>query len=39
MLKEKNPTTKPYLYPTHYSSPGSVVYYMIRKIPEFVIKL
>ncbi|CAD8167100.1 unnamed protein product [Paramecium octaurelia] len=29
----------PYIYPTHYSSPGTVVYYLIRKIPEFVIKL
>ncbi|CAD8111064.1 unnamed protein product [Paramecium primaurelia] len=38
-LKDKQQDPKPYLYPTHYSSPGTVVYYMIRKIPEFVIKL
>jgi len=29
----------PYIFPTHYSTPGFVVYYLIRKIPEFVIKL
>jgi factor associated with neutral sphingomyelinase activation len=30
---------RPYLYSTHYSTPGYVVYFLIRKIPEFVIKL
>jgi len=29
----------PYLYPTHYSTPGFVVYFLIRKIPEFIIRL
>ena len=39
MCKEKNRDIPPYLYTTHYSSPGLVVYFLIRKIPEFVIKL
>ena len=38
-LKDKNRDMPPYLYPTHYSSPGTIVYYLIRKVPEFVIKL
>ena len=38
-MKDKNPDAIPYLFPTHYSSPGTVVFYLIRKIPEFVIKL
>ncbi|KAL4465900.1 hypothetical protein ABPG74_004137 [Tetrahymena malaccensis] len=39
ILLEKYKNAEGYLYPTHYSSPGLVVYFLIRKIPEFVIKL
>lgn len=38
-LRDKTMTYPPCIYPTHYSTPGYVVYYLIRKIPEFVIKL
>lgn len=38
-LKDKTMTDPACIYPTHYSTPGYVVYYLIRKIPEFVIKL
>jgi factor associated with neutral sphingomyelinase activation len=38
-LKDKTLTHPPCIYPTHYSTPGYVVYYLIRKVPEFIIKL
>jgi factor associated with neutral sphingomyelinase activation len=38
-IKDKTLTHPPCLYPTHYSAPGYVIYYLIRKIPEFIIKL
>jgi len=31
-------TNPPHLYPTHYSTPGYVSYYLIRKIPEFMLE-
>lgn len=39
MKKEKNRDLEPFLYNTHYSSPGLIVYFLIRKIPEFVCRL
>jgi factor associated with neutral sphingomyelinase activation len=38
-LKDKTMTTPPHLYPTHYSTPGYVSYYLIRKIPEFIVRI
>jgi len=29
----------PYLYPSHYSTPGYVLYLLMRKIPEFTLRL
>ena len=37
--KDKTLTTPPHLYPTHYSTPGYVSYYLIRKIPEFIVRI
>ena len=37
--KDKTITNPPHLYSTHYSTPGYVAYYLIRKIPEFVVRL
>ncbi|EGR28693.1 hypothetical protein IMG5_170250, partial [Ichthyophthirius multifiliis] len=39
IYQEKHKNAEGYIYPTHYSSPGLIVYFLIRKIPEFVIKL
>jgi factor associated with neutral sphingomyelinase activation len=30
---------KPFLYGTHYSSPGYVLFYLIRKAPEYQLRL
>ena len=37
--KDKTVSHPPHLYPTHYSTPGNVYYYLVRKIPEFIIRL
>jgi len=37
-LKSKYDDT-PYLYPSHYSTPGHVLYLLVRKIPEFMLRL
>jgi factor associated with neutral sphingomyelinase activation len=38
-VKDRTLTTPPHLYPTHYSTPGYVSYYLIRKIPEFIVRI
>jgi len=30
---------KPFLYGTHYSTPGYVLYYLVRKVPEYMLRL
>ena len=37
--RDKTSTNPPHLYPTHYSTPGYVSYFLIRKIPEFIVRL
>lgn len=37
--KDKTTNNQPHLYSTHYSMPGYVSYYLIRKIPEFIVRL
>lgn len=32
-MKDKTSNTPAHIYPTHYSTPGYVSYYLIRKIP------
>jgi factor associated with neutral sphingomyelinase activation len=38
-LKDKTLSTPAHLYPTHYSTPGYVSYFLIRKIPEFIVRI
>ena len=38
-LRDKTVSNPAHLYPTHYSTPGYVCYYLLRKIPEFIVKL
>lgn len=38
-VKDKTLNTPPHLYPTHYSAPGYVSYFLIRKIPEFIVRI
>ncbi len=38
MLENKH-TTSPYLYATFYSYPGLITYYLIRQVPEMLLKL
>ena len=38
-VRDKCCSTPAHLYPTHYSTPGYVSYYLIRKIPEFIVRL
>jgi factor associated with neutral sphingomyelinase activation len=37
--KDKTVSNPPHLYSTHYSTPGYVAYYLIRRIPEFIVRL
>lgn len=37
--KDKTSNTPAHLYPTHYSTPGYVSYYLIRKIPQFIVRI
>ena len=37
--KDKTVSHPAHLYSTHYSTPGYVAYYLIRKIPEFIVRL
>lgn len=37
--KDKTNSNPPHLYSTHYSTPGYVAYYLLRKIPEFIVRL
>jgi hypothetical protein len=30
---------KPYMYLSHYSTPGIVLYYLIRKVPSYILKV
>lgn len=30
---------KPYMYLSHYSTPGIVLYYLIRQLPSFILKI
>jgi factor associated with neutral sphingomyelinase activation len=30
---------KPYMYLSHYSTPGIVLYYLIRKFPSYILKI
>ena len=36
---DPSPLDKPYLYMSHYSTPGIVYYYLIRKFPSYILKL
>ena len=38
-VKDKTITNPPHIYSTHYSTPGYVAYYLIRRIPEFIVRL
>lgn len=39
MQTKDRTVTIPHLYPTHYSNPGYTFYFLIRKIPEFIVRL
>ena len=28
---------KPYMYMSHYSTPGIVLYYLIRQVPQYIL--
>ena len=34
-----NDNEKPYMYLSHYSTPGIALYYLIRKVPSYILKL
>jgi hypothetical protein len=34
-----NNSEKPYMYLSHYSTPGIVFYYLIRQVPSFILKI
>eukprot|EP01017_Pseudomicrothorax_dubius_P034282 TRINITY_DN4680_c0_g1_i4.p1 TRINITY_DN4680_c0_g1~~TRINITY_DN4680_c0_g1_i4.p1 ORF type:complete len:384 (+),score=125.91 TRINITY_DN4680_c0_g1_i4:586-1737(+) len=38
-LKADKTERHAYYYPTHYSTPGFVVFFLVRRIPEFLVKL
>lgn len=34
-----NHNEKPYMYLSHYSTPGIVLYYLIRQFPSYILKV
>lgn len=34
-----NENEKPYMFLSHYSTPGIVLYYLIRKFPSYILKV
>lgn len=34
-----NNNEKPYMYLSHYSTPGIVLYYLIRQVPSYILKI
>lgn len=34
-----NESEKPYMYLSHYSTPGIVMYYLIRQVPSYLLRI